>query len=57
MSCERCGFTYYCERRPDGTETKRLGSTFWVVDNGHRTRLCLGCVADLRRAGHKVVLR
>lgn len=57
MACERCGFTHYQHVRDDGSIQSRPGDVRWCSDNGERVRLCLGCVADLRREGHKVVLR
>jgi hypothetical protein len=57
VSCERCGFTHYQHSRPDGTTVLKLGDVRWCSDNGQRIRLCLGCVADLRRLGHRVYIR
>lgn len=57
MSCERCGFTTYDHHHPDGHVSTKLGEVKWCIANGQRMRLCLGCVADLRREGFKVMVR
>ena len=55
MSCERCGFTHYREQREDGElASPELGELWWSYVDGVRTRLCLGCVAELRWSGSTV---